>query len=281
MNFDLEKMPCFGVAGNFTGHLEQAGEARDFANVATKEENAPKALFPTFIPDANEKVPAFLKTFPFSSDKIIFPQGEEKIQIEPECGVIFETLFQDGKITGLKPLCFGASNDCSIRKEGAPKISLKKNWGKSSKGFSSSLIDCDSFDEKGIINDYRIASFLIRDGIVYDYGEDSAVKDYSYIYGKLIDWVVEKLNSQKDEGPCENLASYLESTDRYHNIFVSIGATRYTDFGKTNFLKTGDITVVAVYNSKYTHKQISDFAVKGDAPQDVSLLCQKIVVGLE
>ena len=33
--YDSKDIPCFGVAGNFTGHLEQAGEAIDFANVKT------------------------------------------------------------------------------------------------------------------------------------------------------------------------------------------------------------------------------------------------------
>ena len=33
MKIDLSKMATFGVAGNFTGHLEQAGEAVDFTNV--------------------------------------------------------------------------------------------------------------------------------------------------------------------------------------------------------------------------------------------------------
>ena len=51
MNFyDTNDIPCFGVAGNFTGHLEQAGEAADFKNVKTLEQNAPKAIFPTFLP---------------------------------------------------------------------------------------------------------------------------------------------------------------------------------------------------------------------------------------
>ena len=55
MNYNLEEMATFGVAGNFTGHLEQAGEAKDFTNIKTKEENAPKAIFPTYIP------PVFLR----------------------------------------------------------------------------------------------------------------------------------------------------------------------------------------------------------------------------
>ena len=43
---DLTKMIGFGVAGNFAGHLEQAGEASDFVNVKVKDAIQPKAIFP-------------------------------------------------------------------------------------------------------------------------------------------------------------------------------------------------------------------------------------------
>ena len=119
MNFyDSTDIPCFGVAGNFTGHLEQAGEAIDFANVKTKEANEPKAIFPTYIP-SGDAAPQFLKVFPFDSKKIIFPENEEKLQIEPECALVFDAEWKDKKLVNLKPVCFGASNDCSIRKQGA------------------------------------------------------------------------------------------------------------------------------------------------------------------
>ncbi len=39
-----------GVAGNFAGHLEQAGEAADFASITTIEEIQPKAIFPFYVP---------------------------------------------------------------------------------------------------------------------------------------------------------------------------------------------------------------------------------------
>ena len=37
-----------GVAGNFAGHLEQAGEASDFVAVVVRDIIVPKALFPFF-----------------------------------------------------------------------------------------------------------------------------------------------------------------------------------------------------------------------------------------
>ena len=64
MTLDLTNIPCFGIAGNFTGHLEQAGEAGDFRNIKTKEESAPKAVFPTYIPGAKSPVPDAARRMP-------------------------------------------------------------------------------------------------------------------------------------------------------------------------------------------------------------------------
>ena len=277
---DLRDAACFGVAGNFTGHLEQAGEAADFVNVVTKEASAPKALFPTYIPGAGKNVPDFLSVFPFDSRKIIFPAGEEKLQIEPECAVVFNAEWKNGTVVKLVPVYFGASNDCSIRKAGAKKISEKKNWGCSSKGFSDVQIELEDFSGKdSCIDSYRIASFLVREGQIYDYGEDSAVRDYSYIYGKLLDWICEKLNSQKDEGPAENINSYLKEAGYPSKIFVSIGATRYTSFGESNFLQNGDEAVVVLYpEDVYEHEQIVECVRKNSFGKGISFLRQKVVM---
>lgn len=281
-DFNLKNCACFGVAGNFTGHLEQAGEALDFKNVKTQEENAPKALFPTYIPNisGNGGTPGFLGVFPFDSEKIIFPQNEQKIQIEPECAVIFNAEWRDGKIFSLEPVCFGASNDVSIRKAGAKKISIKKNWGKSSKGLSENLISLKTFDEKSVLSRYRIASFMIRNGGVFEYGEDSAVRDYSYIYEKLEKWIIEKLNFQKDEGPAENVNSYLKEAGFPEKIMVSIGATRYTDFGGQNFLLKGDKSVVVLYPENiYSAEDIKNLAQKNDfSDPRISSLVQEVVL---
>lgn len=306
MDFFSKEIPSFGVAGNFTGHLEQAGEARDFTNIKAAEANAPKALFPTYLPggevsknaqvstggdgalaDFNSVTPEFLHLFPFSSDKIIFPKNEEKLQIEPECAILCDLVWNGDEIVKVIPKTFAASNDCSIRKEGAKKISMKKNWGPSSKGLSENQIeitgpetDGHSFTKDGILNNYRIASFLVRDGIVNDYGEDSAVRDYSYVYEKLLLWITEKLNNQKDEGPAENIHSYLVESGKPAQVMVSIGATRYTDFGEHNFLADGDRAVVVLYpEAKYSHSQISEMVrTKDYSDSEVSVLDQVIVL---
>ena len=279
MNFyDSTNIPCFGVAGNFTGHLEQAGEAIDFKNIITKEANAPKAIFPTYIPCGSD-VPAFLKFFPFDSNKIIFPEDEEKLQIEPECAIIFNANWRGDTLTALKPVSFGASNDCSIRKQGAKKISEKKNWGSCSKGFSQNQIKADDFEKGCILDDYRIASFLIRNGQVYDYGEDSAVRDYSYIYKKLTDWMLDKFNNQQNEGPAEAIHNYLVAAGHPQQIMVSIGATRYTAWGESNFLQNQDKAVVVAYpESKYTHEQIKKMTETGNfSDSAISVLVQTVI----
>lgn len=278
--FNPSDTACFGVAGNFTGHLEQAGEASDFTNIKTNEVNAPKALFPTFIPNAKGAVPSFLGLFPFDSEKIIFPENEENIQIESECAVLFKAEWKEGKVVSLIPLSFCASNDVSIRKAGAKKISIKKNWGKSTKGLSANFIALDSFSKGGVLDNYRIASYMVREGKVFEYGENSPVSGYSYMYEKLVDWIIEKLNYQTDQGPAENVNLYLNEAGLPKNILVSIGATRYTEFGEHNFLKKGDKSVVVLYpENKYSPAQIEEF-VKNSAfeDKDISALVQEVIL---
>lgn len=295
MKIELEKIATFGVAGNFTGHLEQAGESKDFINIKTAEECAPKGIFPTYLPlskkdeKASVSIPDYLTVFPFDESKIIFPQNEQNIQIEPECAILFDVewncncnlFFKNdaAKLRNLKPIAFFASNDCSIRKEGARKISQKKNWGLSSKGYAiSSPIYFDDFSSDGIINDYNIVSFILRDNQLIQYGENSSIKDYSYVYGKLITWLIDKLNNQKDEGPLENLNQYLLEINRPSQIIVSIGATRYTDFGEKNYLKKGDQSIIVLYpRSNYSLNDINQIILdKKNIPKDISLLSQII-----
>ncbi len=280
MFVDLRTAACFGVAGNFTGHLEQAGEAVDFTKVKTAEANAPKALFPTYIPvESAGNVPAYLTVYPFDEYRIIFPKGEQKLQIEPECAIVCKAKWQDGRLVDLMPFLFGASNDCSIRKRGAKKISEKKNWGPSSKGFATNQLKIDSFAQGGILDRYRIASFLIRDGIAHAYGEDSAVRDYSYFYAKLINWCLDRVNNQQCEGPAEKIGDYLKAAGYPEILMISVGATRYTDFGEHNFLKNGDRSIVVVYpEDVYSKEEIVKRAQNDNLEEDdISVLNQEVV----
>lgn len=283
MRIKLQKIPCFGVAGNFTGHLEQAGEAKDFESISSKD-NAPKAIFPTYLPCKNKTniIPEFLKIFPFSCNKIVFPNDNKDLclQLEPECGIVFSIKWQNSKIIKIDSICFASSNDCSIRKEGAKKISQKKNWGIASKGFCKKQIKLKNFDNSSFINNFKIISFLQRDNQFFQYGEDSFIKDYSYIYETLCNWLIDHFNNQVDLGPQENLSLYLKELNYPKKVFVSIGATRYTDFGQNNYLQKGDKTFVILYNSDYFTKNTILENIKNNkikSSKDISILYQKYI----
>jgi len=273
----LQEFIGFGVAGNFAHHLVQAGEASDFVDVITKEENAPKGMFPFYLP----KSESFLGIYPLSSEVIVYPTDiqEGNLQLEPEVALICEVVYEDEKVVDLIPNFFTAYNDCSIRKPNAKKISEKKNWGENTKGISSQIIPIDTFENGGIMDNYSIASFLKRDGKTYIYGENSAVLTYNYFYEKLKSWMIEKLNTQEDFGPLENLSFHLKNSKFPKGLIVSIGATSYTEFGETTFLEVNDEIIVIIYDhSKISFEELIQKVEENDLKiEGASLLHQKIV----
>ncbi len=236
-----------GIAGNFTDHLKQAGELADFANIKTAEADAPKGLFPFFVPNAKN----FLGINPLSHDKINLLPGQT-LQVEPEIALLCQLQYTDKKISAVTPTHFTAFNDCSIRQTDAPKISLKKNWGPSSKGLAKEWLPYEE------INEYRLCSHLKRDDQLIQYGEDSALKDYSYFGEKLLNWIKNQLNTQKDEGPLEDLPTLIELSNYPKTALIAIGATRYTEIGETTFLQKNDEIFITTYNGpkKITLHQI-------------------------
>lgn len=281
-----KKFIGLGIAGNFALHLAQAGELEDFKDVITEDEAAPKGMFPFYLPHSNNPVnqAAFhakeiLTTYPLSSDTIRLPKEGQNVQAEPEVGLVCELEYSGSKILNIIPTYFGAYNDCSIRVAGAKKISDKKNWGADSKGFSNSLIKIDKFDVGGIMDDYSICSFLRREDEVHAYGEDVELKGYSYFYDKLTDWMTNQINTQEDFGPLEPLEDYIIACGTPKEAIISIGATRYTEYGEKTFLKNGDEVIVVLYNSKkqsYADIQKS-VEKKSYNSDDMSVLSQKVI----
>ena len=265
----------FGVAGNFAGHLEQAGEDKDFLAVEVKEAVQPKAIFPFYVP--SDKA-GFLSTYPLSSDAIIPPNDADNLQIEPEVALICDIEYQNSKVVAIKPQAFAAYNDCSIRKPNAKKISEKKNWGPNTKGISSQVITVDNLSEGGKLDNFRIASFHKRGDTISRYGEDSPVVGYSYFHEKLLDWIVDRMNNQQDVGPTENIADFLAGADYPSQAVISIGATRYTEFGETTFLKPGDVSMVVVYDGTvYSQEEITLMAeTQTFKQQGISALVQSV-----
>ncbi|MGR1182551.1 DUF5718 family protein [Aeromonas veronii] len=266
-----------GVAGNFAGHLEQAGEASDFVAVVVRDTTAPKALFPFFVPGHSGQ----LGVLPLSNNAIFLPEaavsGDEKVQIEPEVALWCELEYAGKQVVAIHPRAFGAYNDCSIRRPNAKKISEKKNWGEESKGLAANLLPLSGFAAGCELDDYRIACYLERDGELHAYGVDSAAIDYSYFHGKLLDWAIDKLNHQQDEGPAEHIQGLLAQAGHPPHALISIGATRYTPFGETHFLKPGDTSCVVVYpGSRYSEADIREAIRSRNFGADMSVLLQAV-----
>ncbi|MEM6458663.1 MAG: DUF5718 family protein [Planctomycetota bacterium] len=256
---DLRQAIGLGVAGNFAGHLEQAGEASDFVGVAAAA-GRPKGVFPFYIPppiDGNTG--HFLHTYPLSRDTIDHPGTLDgrpaKLQIEPELALLCTLAYDaDGAVTDVTPTQFTAFNDCSTRRPDATKISQKKNWGSNTQGLADDAwIALDRFAPGGVLDRFRLASFLKRGETLHPYGEDAPVAGsdgYATMYGELLDWMIDRLNRQHDHGPLEDLSGWLRTAGRPTHAVIAIGATRYLPFGETTFLESGDESIVVAYDTE-------------------------------
>ncbi|WP_288545671.1 DUF5718 family protein [uncultured Helicobacter sp.] len=274
----MDKMLGFGVAGNFANHLEQAGEACDFAQIEGEEENAPKGLFPFYIPH-NE---GFLGRFCYDNHKIILPKNQSfNIQAEPEVGLECEITYQDNHIKSIQPKFFMAFNDVSIRNDkNAKKLSQKKNFSSGSKAIGQKIA-LDVFDVGGICDRYSIASFVESQGVMESYGEKSELVTYSYFYTKLLDWIARKLNTQEDCGVLENLWHFIQEARYPSKAIFAVGATRYTPKNEHRFLKNGNKVAIIVYNhTKYTFDDIQEIAKhRKNGLADMSVIYQDVVQG--
>jgi len=243
----LQNTICLGVAGNFAHHLEQAGELEDFKHVITQTEDAPKGIFPFYLPGSD----GFLGVYSIGTDTLNLPSYEANAQVEPEIAVLFDIVYDnDYKVIELNAQKFTTFNDCTIRKEGAKKISEKKSWGPNSKGIGDKWIPIDKFEEGGVMDNYHLCSFVKREGVLHPYGVDAPLLGYSYFYNRLKRWLVDKMNTQKDFGPLEEIAMQLKICDYPRQVLVSIGATAYAEFGEHNYLEHGDEVYVIGYDTR-------------------------------
>ena len=275
-----------GIAGNFALHLAQAGELEEFKEIITAEEAAPKGIFPFYLPnytpldgEATRVPKEILTTFPLSNDTIKLPNTDVNVQAEPEVGLLCDVTYEDGKVVEITPTHFGAYNDCSIRVPGAEKISDKKNWGVQSKGIAPTLVSIDKFEDGGVMDNYSICSFLHRDGELIAYGEDVELHGYSYFYDKLTTWIKNQINTQENFGPLEPINEYIKACNYPKKILISIGATRYTEYGERTFLKSGDEVFVVLYdNSIHSLKDINQILQTQNNDNDnISILSQKVI----
>jgi hypothetical protein len=260
---DLRDTFGFGVAGNFAGHLEQAGEATDFVNVAAEPER-PKGIFPWYVPGSD----TFLGAFPLSSDTLTVPDpavAPGNIQVEPELAVAFDVSHDGaGNIVSLQPRWVAAFDDCSLRRPNARRISEKKNWGAGSKGLAARGWAIGDLDPAGAVASLRLACFLRRGEETHAYGVDSAIPTYTLFGDGLIEWLVDRLRHQRgaEDTPLEDVGALLDASGA-SRVVVGVGATRYEPYGETTFVEAGDEAIVVVYDSDvHTPADVATFVAE-------------------
>lgn len=247
---DLRDTFGFGVAGNFAGHLEQAGEAADFAQVAAPA-HGPKGIFPWYVPGSA----SFLGEFPLSTDTLAIPPAASdvplRVQVEPELGVLC-LVERDaaGVVSRLVPQWVAAFDDCSLRRPGAAKISEKKNWGAASTGVAPDAFEVTDLAGDGPLASMRLACFLRRGEATHPYGVDSAIPSYTLFGESLLDWLVDRLRTQRggDGTPLEDVGALLDASGASRAL-VGIGASRYEPYGESTFVEPGDEAIVVAYDA--------------------------------
>ncbi|WP_104708045.1 DUF5718 family protein [Helicobacter ailurogastricus] len=269
-----------GVVGNFARHLEQAGEAHSFINMKHIEKDAPKGLFPFYLPLDG----GYLGRYCIDNEVVILPDDLSlRAQAEPEIALECEVTYNDKHLVeSITPHYFMAFNDASVRNLPVKRLSAKKNFSKASKGMGGKL-PIDRFVYGGVCNDYSIASFLTREGQTHVYGENSKLVKYEYFYDKLLDWIVEMLNTQEDTGSLENLKDILKAQNYPSKFLIAIGATPYMPFAQEHFLQQGDtITIIAYNHRRYSFDKILEMTASNTLQQaplvDTSIIQQRILL---
>lgn len=282
---------CYGlgVAGNVAGHMAQAGEADATATAAA----TPAAVFTFYAPHPHsvdapiDEVLARLETFPVTNAVIDFPTGGSNVQVEPEMGLYVDVVYsQDGKaVERLVPRRVAAFNDCSIRQlEGAEKLFEKKNWGFGSKGISLRSFRVASISPGTLVDRLVLVSYLKRSGVVEQYSVAAPARNYLMFHEPLLDWIVERINKQRNEGKWEAVFPRLVDSDYPTSMWIALGAGEYTEWGQKNFLKVGDEALVIVYDEE-VFREGPDAEVVGKlfedsrAPEGLIALHQTFVLG--
>lgn len=219
-----------GVAGNFENHF-------------AKNQKEPKGIFPYYVPGLEN---SFLNQYPYTENHISLPQYS--IQNEVELALLCKVNYQGHLPQKITPVAYTLINDVSIRDKNLEKLSYTKNWGMGSKGILFEFRELDNFGKGSLIDDFSLLNLIKRQGVIHQCSQQSSVTDYLFFHEKLIDWVLEKIHHQKDEGLFEKVHPFF--IKKFDFIILALGSPAYEEFGKTHSLEEGDQSISLLYNSK-------------------------------
>lgn len=252
-----KKVPLFGIgiAGNFAGHLQQTGEANGLQGEV--DASRPQALFPFYVADASDD---YLAVNPYSFDTVFLPsEPSARVQMEPEIALVVRVSYLGTSVIGLEPESMTLLNDLTYRNARVTKLAEKKNWGIASKGIAKKVWPLNGFSTTDRLGKYRFCSFHRHNGLWSSCCHDVSLSDYSYCYEQLISWLIEQFNHQQDDGPLHSISTLIGEAGYPKRMLISLGSSRYTDYGETHQLSSGDQLCAVLYDADRTDvAQIED-----------------------
>ncbi len=263
MNQQSQKIPLFGIgiAGNFAGHLQQTGEANGLKGDVDTQ--SPQALFPFYVSGASD---SYLDVNPYSFDSLTLPADPTaKVQMEPEVALVAKVKYLGTSVLSIEPESMTLFNDVTYRNAVVEKLAQKKNWGPASKGVATKVIPLAEFSKSADLDKYRFCSFHGRDGSWNPCCNDVSLGDYSYSYEQLIAWLVSQCNAQTNDGALHSISDLLAEAAFPERMLISLGSSRYTDYGENHQLKSKDIMCAVLYDStRIDLAEIESFVERGE-----------------
>lgn len=256
-------MPWFGigVAGNSAGHLQQTGEGGALPGLSNADE--PQAIFPFYAPGATEQ---YLSINPYSAEIVSLPQAvSASVQMEPEVALIAKVTYEGGAVRNLAAESITLLNDVTYRNLNAAKLAQKKNWGSASKGVARKTLPISGFSDSDGLGRYRYCSFHATRGVWQLCCNDVSLSDYSLCYEPLICWLVNQINTQQEAGPLHSIKNLLRQSNYPERMIISLGSSRYTDYGEQHRLLKGDQVCAVLYDATvHCFSEIQSAIVKGN-----------------
>jgi hypothetical protein len=85
-----------------------------------------------------------------------------------------------------------------------------------------------------------MVSYVMRDGVVFKYSEDAPARNYTMFHEPLLEWIIDRMNNQRNEDKWDDIADLIHSADYPENAWIALGAGTYTPWGAEHYLKEKD-----------------------------------------
>merc|ERR1719373_518815 len=98
-----------------------------------------------------------------------------------------------------------------------------------------------------LVDKLVLTSYIKRGDQVYKYSVDAPARNYLIFHDALMDWIVDRINTQENTGKWLPIFPELVQSDYPTSMWIALGAGEYTEWGAVNFLQPKDECLVLVY----------------------------------